>query len=131
MATPPAERRGMRIHYGWVVVGLAFAAALISAGTRAAPAVFIHSFETEFGWSRAAIAGAISVNLLLYGLGGPISGRLIDRFGPRPIIVANLAVLAIATGASVMITSLWQFTLLWGVVIGLTAGGGSVLSATI
>jgi len=129
--TPATPHRFPNIHYGWWVVALAFAAALISAGTRAAPSVFITSFEHEFGWSRAAIAGAISVNLLLYGLGGPISGRLIDRFGPRPVIVANLAVLAIATGASVMMTSLWQFTLLWGVVIGLTAGGGSVLSATI
>jgi sugar phosphate permease len=113
------------------VVVLAFCAALVGAGTRSAPTVFIHAFELEFGWSRAAIAGAISVNLLLFGLGAPVSGRLIDRFGLRPVVTGNLILLTLATLASTQITSLWQLSILWGVVIGIAAGGGAVLSATV
>jgi len=126
-----AAPSGIRLHYAWLVVALAFVAALIGAGTRSAPTIFIHPFETEFGWSRAAIAGAISVNLLLYGLGAPISGRLIDRFGTRIVVSANLLLLALAVTAAAGITALWQLSVLWGVVIGLTAGGGSVLTASI
>src|SRR5262249_39045185 len=67
-----------RIYYGWVIVAVAFLAALTTSGVRSAPQLFIIPFEQEFGWSRAAIAGAIGLNLLLFGLGAPISGRLID-----------------------------------------------------
>src|SRR4051794_31710194 len=119
------------MYYGWLVVALAFCAALIGAGMRAAPTVFILPFESEFGWSRAAIAASISVNLLLFGLGAPVSGRLIDKFGLRPVISGNLIALAVAAAISTQINALWQLSLLWGIVIGLAAGGGSVLSATV
>ena len=39
------------IHYGWVMVGVTFLAALISAGTVGAPGVFIVPLQKEFGWS--------------------------------------------------------------------------------
>ena len=83
------------IFYGWVVVAVAFFAALTTSGVRSAPVLFIVPFEEEFGWSRAAIAGAIALNLLLFGLGAPISGRLIDRFGPRAVMTGNLVILAV------------------------------------
>ncbi|WP_438810985.1 hypothetical protein, partial [Serratia marcescens] len=41
------------IHYGWVMVGVTFFAALISAGTVGAPGVFIVPLQNEFGWSTA------------------------------------------------------------------------------
>ncbi|HZT08114.1 MAG TPA: MFS transporter [Chloroflexota bacterium] len=134
-ASPSASLRAPRLlipfYYGWLVAALAFSAAFVSAGIRAAPSVFIHPFEAEFGWNRAAIAGAISVNLLLYGLGAPVSGRLIDRFGPRKVVTANLLVLGAAVAATIGMNALWQLTVLWGLVIGLAAGGSSVLAATV
>src|SRR3972149_10327752 len=78
-------------HYGWLVLALSFLATLTAAGIRSAPAVLIHPFEVEFGWSRAAIASAISINLLLYGLAAPLSGWLIDLFGARRVMTPPLA----------------------------------------
>ncbi len=119
-------------YYGWMVVGLSFLTTLTGAGIRSVPAVLIHPFELEFGWSRAAIASAISINLLLYGVAGPIGGWLIDRFGSRRTMLASLFVLALALSATTFMQELWQLILLWGIVIGLAAGGvGSVLSATV
>ena len=43
------------IHYGWVMVGVTFLAALISAGTVGAPGVFIVPLQKEFGWSVADV----------------------------------------------------------------------------
>jgi MFS family permease len=120
-----------RIYYGWVIVAVAFLAALTTAGVRSAPQLFIIPFEQEFGWSRAAIAGAIGLNLLLFGLGAPISGRLIDRFGPRVILCSNLVLLTIGLIATTQMTELWQLNILWGVIIGMAAGGGGVLAATV
>ena len=37
------------IHYGWVMVGVTFLTALISAGTVGAPGVFIVPLQQEFG----------------------------------------------------------------------------------
>jgi len=31
--------------------------------------------ETEFGWSRATISGAVAINIALFGLIGPLPRR--------------------------------------------------------
>jgi hypothetical protein len=53
-------------HYGWLVLAVTFVTALTVAGTRSASSLLIHPFEVEFGWSRGAIAAAISLNLVLW-----------------------------------------------------------------
>lgn len=119
-------------HYGWVVVGLSFLASLTGAGIRSAPGVLIHPLEQEFGWSRAAIASAASLNLFLFGVAAPISGWLLDRFGPRRVMLGSLTLLVFGVSATVFIKELWHLLVLWGVVVGLGAGGvASVLSATV
>ncbi len=45
--------------------------------------MIITSLESEFGWSGTEISFAISLSILTFGLGGPLGGTLIDRFGPR------------------------------------------------
>lgn len=119
-------------YYGWVILVLSFLTTLTGAGIRSAPSVFILPLESEFGWSRLAIAFAISVNLLLFGIAAPISGWLIDRFGPRRIMMSSLSLLVVGVSATTVMREFWQLVLLWGVVVGLGAGGvGSVLSATV
>ncbi|TMA32004.1 MAG: MFS transporter, partial [Deltaproteobacteria bacterium] len=57
----------MRMHPAWRVAGATFVVLLVAAAIRATAGVLIVPFEHEFGWSRATISAAISVNLLLYG----------------------------------------------------------------
>src|SRR5512139_1242451 len=119
-------------YYGWFVVSLCFMTTLISAGVRSSPSVLIHPLESEFGWSRAMIASAISMNLLLFGVAAPISGYLIDRFGPRKVMLGSLILLITGVSGTVVMDEFWQFFLVWGVIVGLGAGGvGSVLTATV
>ncbi len=119
-------------YYGWVVLTLSFLTTLVGAGIRSAPAVFIHPLEVEFGWSRAAIASAVSINLLLFGVAAPISGWLLERFGPRRVMISSLSLLVLGVSATTFMREFWHLVLLWGVVVGLGAGGvGSVLSATV
>jgi MFS family permease len=113
------------LYYGWIVVAVTFVTTLVAAGIRSAPAIFIHPLEQEFGWTRAAIATAVSINLLLYGLAGPISGRLIDRYGPRPVMLGSLSLLAVGVAGTLGMSTLWQLDLLWGMVVGLGAGGSA------
>ena len=47
------------IHYGWVMVGVTFLTALVSAGAVGAPGVFILPLQKEFGWTTAEISSAL------------------------------------------------------------------------
>src|SRR5581483_347247 len=65
---------------------------LATAGIRAMPAVLILPLEQEFGWNRATVSVAVSINLLVYGLIGPFAASLMDRFGLRRVIMLALTV---------------------------------------
>jgi MFS family permease len=119
-------------YYGWFVISLCFLTTLTSAGVRSSPSVLIHPLEAEFGWSRTLIASAVSMNLLLFGIAAPLSGFLIDRFGPRKVMMGSLSLLIVGVSGTMIMTQFWQFFLVWGVIVGLGAGGvGSVLTATV
>ena len=119
-------------YYGWFVLGICFLTTLTSAGVRSSPSVLIHPLEAEFGWSRTLIASAVSMNLLLFGVAAPLSGYLIDRFGPRKLMMGSLSLLIVGVSGTMAMTEFWQFFLVWGVIVGLGAGGvGSVLTATV
>jgi len=120
------------IYYGWIVLCVSFMSTLVGAGIRSSPQVFIHPFENEFGWSRAEISFALGINLFLFGVAAPLSGWLIDRYGPRRVMMGCLSVLAVGVAGTTFMHNYWQLVLSWGIVVGLAAGGvGSVLSATV
>jgi len=118
-------------YYGWFIVALSFLGNLTMAGIRSAPSVLIHPLEAEFGWSRTAISGAASLNLLLLGLCAPIGGWLIDRVGPRRVILACLTTLALGLVGVTFINELWQLIIVWGVVLGTATGISPALGASI
>src|SRR5204862_7058718 len=120
------------IHYGWVMVGVTFFTALISAGTVGAPGVFIVPLQKEFGWSNAEISSALSIRFILFGLMAPFAAALLNRYGLRNVtLVAQLVVVSGLVG-SLFMTQVWQLMLLWGVVIGSGTGMTAlVLGATI
>ncbi len=124
--------RPARLHYRWVILAVTSLTVLMTAGVTAVPAVLIHPLEVEFGWDRAAIALAVSINVLLYGLAGPFAGGLMLRFGPRRVMLTSLVLIACGVAATTQLHSLVQLYLLWGVVVGLGTGSTAlVLSATV
>jgi sugar phosphate permease len=118
-------------YYGWIVVGLTFLVNLMAAGTRSAPSVLIHPLEAEFGWSRTAIASAASLNLLLYGLAAPVGGWLIDRVGPRRVVIGSLVAIVAGVTGAIFVRELWQLILLWGIVVGIATGMTPSLGASV
>jgi cyanate permease len=60
---------------------------LAAAGFRSTPSTLIVPLEHEFGWSRATISIAVSINLVLFGLFAPFAGGLMERFGVRRAVV--------------------------------------------
>ncbi len=111
-----------RVFYGWVMVVVAFAVILIGAGTRAAPGALLLPIQSDTGWTVGQITIAGAAGLLLLGLGGPVSGLLIDRFGVRRTTVSALGLTAIGMAASALATEIWQLVVLFGIVSGFGAG---------
>ena len=125
-------QRPQRLFYGWVVVGIVALALIVAAGVRSAPGVFLKPVHDDMGWSRADISFAVSVGLVIFGLTAPISGRLIDSFGPRKVMVAGLVLVGISMAVSSLVVQLWQLNAIWGVLSGIGTGVvGSVLGATV
>jgi sugar phosphate permease len=112
----------VNIHYGWLVVFVIFLVLLTSAGIRNIPGLIIKPLESEFGWSRSETSFAIAVSILMYGLGGPFSGRLIQRFGPMRLLVGALTISALGTASLIWLQNILQLSLVWGVLVGLATG---------
>jgi MFS family permease len=120
------------LHYGWVMVGVTFLTALITAGTVGAPGVFIVPLQREFGWTTAEISSALSIRFILFGLMAPFAAALMNRYGLRNVTLAALLIVASALTASLAMTKVWHLLLLWGVVIGIGTGMTAlVLGATV
>lgn len=108
--------------YGWVVVAVTAATLMISAGVRSAPGVFLLPLHNDLGWSRGTVSFAVSLGLVLFGLAGPVCGWLMDRFGPRLLMLGGLLVVALSMGLSALMTELWQLNLFWGALSGIGTG---------
>ena len=126
------HNRPARLHYAWVILAVTCLTVVMTAGVTAVPAVLIHPLEVAFGWDRAAIALAVSINVFLYGLAGPFAGRLMLRVGPRRVMLTSLLLIAVGVVAATQIRTLLHLYLLWGVVVGIGTGSTAlVLSATV
>src|SRR3982074_1628042 len=103
-----------------------------AAGFRATPAILIVPLQNEFGWNRAIISVAVFINLLLFGLTGPFAAALMNRLGIRAGTGGARGKAAAGALLTTVMTSPWQLSLLWGVVVGLGTGCmASVLAATV
>ncbi|HXA94303.1 MAG TPA: MFS transporter [Candidatus Dormibacteraeota bacterium] len=120
-----------RLHYAWIIAGVTFLTLVSAAAIRATPGVLIVPLEQSFGWTRATISLAVSVNLLLYGLCGPFAAALMERLGVRRVMLVSFSAVAGGVLLTTVMRAPWQLVLLWGVVVGLGTGAlAMVLAAT-
>jgi len=126
-----AEALNRRFFYGWVVVAITITVSLASWGVRTAPAVLIKPLEAEFGWTRAEISSAIAIGLLMTAVGAPFGGVLVDRFGPKMILLGITLLTSVSVLAASQMDALWQMSLLWGVLVGFATGISAVIGASV
>jgi predicted MFS family arabinose efflux permease len=120
------------IHYAWIVFAVTFITLLAASGTRSTPAVLMVPLEAEFGWSRATISLAVSINLVLFGFVGPFAAAMMERWRIRPVVAGALLFIAAGAALTSLMTVPWQLYLLWGIVVGLGAGTmATVFAATV
>ena len=99
-------------YYGWRVVLAACFGVMAGFGSLFVYtfAVFVKPLGAAFGWSREAISGGFGIAAITLGLCSPLLGRLIDRYGPRRIILPCMTVFGCAIASLALLRSeVWQF----------------------
>ena len=110
-ATNAAAPRTDRVYHGWHIAWVMALSAGFSIGmAQYAFGVFAEPLETEFGWTRAQLNGGLSISFVS-GLLAPFLGRLIDRTGTRPILVASLLLVAAGFLVRPLMSQLWHWYL--------------------
>jgi MFS family permease len=121
-----------RFHYAWIVAGVTFLILIAASAIRSAPGVLITSLQEAFGWSRAEISVAISINLVIFGLVGPFAAALMERYGIRRVVSVALVVMSLGALSTLAMQHPWQLYLSWGVVVGVSTGSiVSVVAASV
>lgn len=111
------------IYYGWVIVAVSFFTLFLALGTRFSFGVFYVSILEEYGWGRAETAGAYSLVMVVHALFAPLTGTILDRFGPRTLFPLAGVLLAIGLAAASQTTKIWHLYLFFGIIaaIGINA----------
>jgi MFS family permease len=107
--------------YRWVIVGAGALMTCVAIGAMFSLAVFLDPITTSTGWSRAGISSAMTLNFVIMGLGGFGWGAASDRFGTRIVVLIGTAVLGLALVLASRATSLLEFQLTYGILVGLGA----------
>ena len=99
-----------RFFYGWwIVLGSALGWALYAGTYFYAFGAYFDPLIKEFGCSRAALSGVISLSRLEGGILGPIDGLLVDKFGPRKIMFFGVVLMGGGLVLSSRVSSLTAF----------------------
>ena len=102
-----------------LVLLLCFACNMVGRGVGDTFIVFLLPLSDAFGWKRAEVSSVYSIYLVMTGLASPLTGALLDRWGPR--VVYPIGVLLLGTGCLLAghLTKLWQFQVCIGIFNGM------------
>jgi MFS family permease len=108
--------------YGWVIVGVGIVVTCVGFGAMLSLSVFLPPMAEAMGWSRTGIATAAMLNFLCMGVGAFMWGALSDRYGTRAVVLCGGALLGLGMVLASRATTLLQFQLLFGAIVGLASG---------
>lgn len=120
--------------YGWYIVGVALVAQFVAVGTQTyASTVFLKPMTLDLGWTRSEFSAVQTVSTVVMGIVGFAIGAMIDRRGPRPLMLVGGVICGGALVATSQVHELWQFYLARGVAqtVGNALLGNLVVNVTI
>ena len=106
-----------KLFYGWVVVASFFIIGTAIWGIRFTFGVFFKSIESEFTLTRTATSAIFSTQMVLGGVFTILGGWVLDRYGPRIVIL----LMGLFAGLSLLLTSqtnaVWQLFLTYSLLL--------------
>jgi MFS family permease len=102
----------------------------IASGARFLFGVVLKPISEEFGWDRAQLTAAVMVGMIVLSICQPVVGLLVDRLGPKRVLVGGLTLLGISLIPLSFVTQLWQIYLIFGVLTSFGFAAASPVLAT-
>lgn len=110
-----------RSSYRWVIVAAGGLLGCVAIGAMFSLPVFLLPIARSTGWSVTGVSTAMTIAFLAMSAGSLFWGSLSDRWGPRRVALAGALGLAASLAAASRATELWEFQLVFGVLVGGTA----------
>ncbi|SFN39900.1 MFS transporter [Variovorax sp. OV329] len=116
----------------WPLVAAGALMSCVAIGVVFSLAVFLDPMGADTGWTRTGISSAMTLAFVSMGFAGFGWGALSDRYGPRPVVLAGIVLLGLASVLSSRAQSLLGFQLCFGVLTGIAAGAffAPIMAAT-
>jgi sugar phosphate permease len=116
---------------GWLVVAGCFMSVFMGpALVGSIFSVFYAALLESVPWSRAGIAFAYSLYIMVYGLSGPAVGHWCETLGPKKIILGGATLIALGGALLSLVQEVWQFCFLYAA-LGITAGMTGAVPVTV
>jgi MFS family permease len=112
----------MELSYRWVIVAVGALMTCVGIGAMFSLAVYLAPMSVDTGWSRAGISSAMTLDFLAMGVASFGWGAASDRFGTRIVVLAGAFLLGLGLLLASRTTSLIEFQLTYGILVGLAAG---------
>ena len=86
-----------RIFYGWIILAVAALGIFVSGpGQSHTFSVFLVHIQADLGLSATAVSSAYAFATLVAAFGLPLMGKLLDRIGPRQLLLSVTLLLGLA-----------------------------------
>jgi len=104
--------------YRWVIVAAGGLLGCVAIGGMFSLPVLLQPIARDTGWSVAGISSAMTIGFLAMACCSMMWGTLSDRIGARPVVLTGSIVIAASLALASRATSLLEFQLLFGLIIG-------------
>jgi MFS family permease len=111
---------------GWRNVAVAFVAMFVVFGVAYSFGAFFEPMAAEFGAGSGATSAVFSITACCYFLLGSLSGRAVDRVGPRPVLLAGALAMGVGLALTAQVDRLWTGYLAYGFGVGVGVACGYV-----
>ncbi|MDO9024024.1 MFS transporter, partial [Zwartia sp.] len=102
-------------YFGWNIVAAATFVTLLTVGMRMGIGPFFIPMAEDLGFSRTLLASIVAVGMLFYGIGMPVAGMLVARYGTRFVLLAGAAIVMVSVIWATMAREPWSFMMSFGV----------------
>jgi MFS family permease len=116
----------MSVPYRWVIVAAGGLMGCVAIGSMFSLPVFLSPIAQATGWSRTGLSTAMTINFLALAVTGFGWGILVDRFGPRLVVLSGGVLLGLGIALASRSQSLLEFQLVYGLLVG--AGAGAIFA---
>ncbi|SDP19445.1 Predicted arabinose efflux permease, MFS family [Paenibacillus sp. yr247] len=117
-------------YYGWNIVIVTSLITMLTVGTRLGAGPFFNPMLDSLGISRTLLSSIFAVSMIVYGIGMPIAGYLVDKLGTRFVLLSGAVMIAISTVWAVCSNDPVSFTFAYSILLSLGLSFTSPIAVT-